>query len=126
VQPGATSSIFQIAQDLISALEALPQQGQATSPYTQQQIQNAITNFDAAQTSVASAEASLGSGLAEIKAVQSQDSVQSTNAQAQLSNLQSANLPQVLSNYSAGVTALQAAEEAFARIQNLTLFSVIH
>jgi flagellar hook-associated protein 3 FlgL len=125
IQPGATSSIFQIAQDLISALQAPSQQGQATSPYIQQQIQNAITNLDAAQTSIASAEASLGSGLAEIKAVQGQDSTQSTNAQTQLSNLQSANLPQVLSNYSAGVTALQAAEEAFAKIQNLTLFSVI-
>ena len=47
-------------------------------------------------------------------------------AQAQLSNLQSANFPEVLSNYSAAVTALQAAEEAFSRIQNLTLFSVLH
>jgi flagellar hook-associated protein 3 FlgL len=125
VQPGATSSVFQVAQDLITALQAPPQQGQATSPYTQQLIQNAITNLDAAENSVASAEASLGSGLAEIKAVQNQDGTQSTNAQSELSNLQSANLPQVLSNYSTGVTALQAAEEAFAKIQNLTLFSVI-
>jgi flagellar hook-associated protein 3 FlgL len=126
VQPGATSSVFQIAQDLISALQTPPQQGQATTPYTQQQIQNTIANLDGAQTAIASAEASLGSGLAEIRAVQGQDSAQSTDAQAQLSNLQSANFPEVLSNYSAAVTALQAAEEAFSRIQNLTLFSVLH
>ena len=73
-----------------------------------------------------SAEASLGSGLAEINSVQGQDNTQITNAQAQLTNLQSANLPQVLANYSETVTALQAAELAFGRIQNLTLFSVLH
>jgi flagellar hook-associated protein 3 FlgL len=72
-----------------------------------------------------SAEASLGSGLAEIQAVQGQDNTQSTSAQAQLTNLQSSNLPQVLANYSESVTALQAAELAFSRIQNLSLFSLI-
>ena len=39
-----------------------------------------------------------------------------------MSNLQSANLPQVLANYSESVTALQAAELSFAKVQNLTLF----
>ena len=50
---------------------------------------------------------------------------QSTSDQVQLVSLQSANLPQVLANYSESVTALQAAELAFAKIQNLSLFSVI-
>jgi hypothetical protein len=58
--------------------------------------------------------------------VQGQDSSNVTSNQSQLSNLQSANLPQVVANYSESVTALQAAQLAFARIQNLTLFSVIH
>jgi flagellar hook-associated protein 3 FlgL len=52
--------------------------------------------------------------------------MQNTDAQVQLTNLQSANLPQVIASYSESVTALQAAELAFSRIQNLTLFSVIH
>lgn len=124
LQPGATSSLFQTVQDLIGALGS-PQQDQSTSSSTRQQIQNVIGNLQGAQTSVLSAEAALGAGLSEIQAVQGQNQTQSTNAQAELSNLQSANLPQVLANYSESVTALQAAEEAFARIQNLTLFSVI-
>jgi flagellar hook-associated protein 3 FlgL len=125
VQPGATASISQIAQDLITALQVPSQQGQASGPNVTQQIENAIANLDSAQASVASAEAALGSGLAQIRAAQSQDSTQSTDAQARLSGLQSANMPQVLANYSATVTALQAAELAFSRIQNLSLFSVI-
>jgi flagellar hook-associated protein 3 FlgL len=124
VQTGATTSIFQTVQDLISALQTPG--GQPASSSLQQQLENVIGNLDGAQASVLSAEASLGSGLAEIKAVQGQDNTQSTNAQAQLTNLQSANLPQVLANYSESVTALQAAELAFSRIQNLSLFSVIH
>jgi flagellar hook-associated protein 3 FlgL len=124
VQTGATASIFQTIQDLTSALQA-PLAGPATSS-TQQQLENVIANLDGAQASVLSAEASLGSGLTEIQAVQGQDNTQSANAQTQLSNLQSANLPQVLARYSESVTALQAAELAFSRIQNLSLFSVIH
>jgi flagellar hook-associated protein 3 FlgL len=124
VQTGANTSVFQTVQDLMSALQS-PLGGQPTSSSVQQQLENVIANLDGAQTSVLSAEASLGSGLAQIQSVQGQDNTQSTNAQAQLSNLQSANLPEVLAKYSESVTALQAAEAAFGRIQNLTLFSVL-
>jgi flagellar hook-associated protein 3 FlgL len=117
VQPAGTSSLFQTVQGLISALRS-----STSSP---QQIENAIANFDGAQTNILSAEATLGSSLAEIQGVQATLDTQSTNAQAQLTSLQSANLPQVLANYSESVTALQAAELAFAKIQNLSLFSVI-
>lgn len=124
VATGATSSLFQTAQDLISAL-APPAPGQPANALTQQQIENVVANLDAAQNSVLSAQASLGSTAAQLQAVGAQDQTQGSNAQAQLSTLQSANLPQVLANYSAGVTALQAAEAAFGKIQNLSLFSVI-
>lgn len=125
VNPGATSSLFQTAQALIAAL-APPPPGQPAGALAQQQIENVLANLDGAQNSVLSAQASLGATLSQIQAVGAQDQTQGSAAQAQLSNLQSANLPQVLANYSAGVTALQAAELAFGKIQNLTLFSVIH
>jgi flagellar hook-associated protein 3 FlgL len=124
LQPGATSSLFQTVQSLISALQS-PLPGEPGGSAAQQQVQSVIASLAGAQSTVLSAEASLGAGLSEIQAVQSEDQTQSTQAQTQLSNLQSANLPQVITNYSASVTALQAAEEAFARIQNLSLFSVI-
>lgn len=124
LQPGATPSLFQTLQNLIAGLQS-PVQGQPGGDAGQQQIQSAIGALAGAQTAVLTAEATLGAGLSQIQAVQSQDQNQTTQAQAALSGLQSANLPQVIANYSAGVTALQAAEEAFARIQNLSLFSVI-
>lgn len=124
VQTAATSSIFQTLQDLISALQG-PQPGPGAGSTDRQQIENVLANFDGAQANLLSAEADLGSRLTEIQAVQGQNRTLSTNAQTQLANLQSTNLPQVLASYSESITALQAAELAFSRIQNLSLFSVI-
>jgi flagellar hook-associated protein 3 FlgL len=124
VQTAATSSIFQTVQDLISGLQSF-QPGQGANSPALQQIEDAIANLDGAQNNILGTQATLGSSLAEIQGVQGQNASLSTNAQVQLTNLQSANLPQVLANYSESVTALQAAEAAFARIQNLSLFSLI-
>jgi flagellar hook-associated protein 3 FlgL len=125
VQPGATASIFQTVQQLIAALQ-IPQGNAAQTTSAQQQLQNVLANLTGAQTEVLSAQASFGSSLSEIQAMQTQDGTMSTNAQVQVSNLQSANLPAVIANYSESLTALQAAQLAFARVQNLTLFAVIH
>jgi flagellar hook-associated protein 3 FlgL len=124
VQPGATTSLFQTVQNLITAL-GMQQNTGAQSAQAQQALQNVIANIHGAQTSVLSAQATLGSNLAEIQSVANQTSAQSTNATTAMSNLQSANIPQVLANYSEGVTALQASEEAFAKVQNLTLFQYL-
>lgn len=124
VQPGATTSLFQAAQNLIAALE-MPQSTGAETAQAQQALQNVLVDFKASQTSVLSAQATLGSSLSEIQSVATQTNAQSANAQTAMSNLQSANLPQVLSNYSESLTALQASEEAFAKVQNLSLFQYL-
>jgi flagellar hook-associated protein 3 FlgL len=116
-------SIFQVLQNLQTTL-ASPGGGSSSS-VAQQQIQNVLAEIETAQNSVLGAQATLGGNLSNIQSVQSLDTASSTQAQAQLTNLQSANLPQVLSNYNEGIVSLQAAEAAFARIQNLSLFSVI-
>ena len=124
VRPGATTTIFQTVQDLIAALN-MPQGTGGQIAAAQQALQNVITNIGGAQTSVLSAQATLGTSLAEIQSVQSETSTQSADASTEMSSLQSANMPQVLANYSEGVTALQAAEESFAKVQNLTLFQYL-
>jgi flagellar hook-associated protein 3 FlgL len=123
-QTGQTTSIFQTAQDLISALEA-PQDDAAGRARAQQQIENVLANLDGADSTILSAQASLGAVLAEIRSVQRRNDTAGTNAKAALSNLQAANLPEVISNYSESITVLQAAQLAFVRIQNLSLFTVL-
>jgi flagellar hook-associated protein 3 FlgL len=124
VRPGATSSLFQTVQNLISAIQ-LPQETGAQRTLAQQALQNVLANIGGAQTSVLSGQAALGASLAEIQSVQTQNSASSANASTDMSNLQSANLPQVLANYSESLTALQAAQLAFAKVQGLTLFADI-
>ena len=125
VQPGATTSLFQTVQNLVSAL-GLPQDNAAQIALAQQALQNVLANIGNAQTSVLSAQATLGTGLAEIQSVQTQTGAERASASTAMSDLQSASLPQVLANYSEGVTALQAAQLAFAKVQNLTLFQYLH
>lgn len=125
VQTGAATSMFQTVQNLVAALQA-----QSSSPagnaQFQQAIGNVVADLDGAQTSALSAQASLGASLNEIAAVQGQDTGLNANAQAQLADLQSANLPQVMANYSESLTALQASQLAFAKVQGLSLFNYIH
>jgi flagellar hook-associated protein 3 FlgL len=124
VQPGARTSLFQNVQDLVAALQ-MPLGTAAQVTLSQQALQNVLANLTEAQTSVLSAQAVLGTSLSEIQSVQTQNNALASNAKIQLSNLQSANLPQVLANYSESLTALQAAQLAFAKVQNLTLFADI-
>ncbi|MGH7072890.1 MAG: flagellar hook-associated protein FlgL [Stellaceae bacterium] len=126
VAPSQMTTIFQIAQSLASALTAPSSNtSQIISPMQQQQIQTVLSELDSAQTSVLSSQATLGTNLADIQSIQSRDNTQSTAAQGELSGLQSVNLPQVITNYNESLVSLQAAEAAFGRIQNLSLFSVI-
>ncbi|HYM72887.1 MAG TPA: flagellar hook-associated protein FlgL [Stellaceae bacterium] len=124
VQPGARTSLFQNVHDLVAALQ-MPLGTAAQVTLSQQALQNVLANLTGAQTSVLSAQAVLGTSLSEIQSVQTQNNALASNAKIQLSNLQSANLPQVLANYSESLTALQAAQLAFAKVQNLTLFADI-
>jgi flagellar hook-associated protein 3 FlgL len=124
VQPGATTSLFQTVQNLITALQ-MPQSTGAQTTQATQALQNIISNIASAQTNVLSAQATLGSNLAEIQSVASQTSSQSTDASTAMSDLQSANMPQVLASYSESLTALQAAEESFSKVQNLSLFDYL-
>ncbi len=124
VQTGATTSMFQTIQSLITALQTTPTSG--VNAQTQQQVENVVADLNGAQTSALSAQAAYGSSLQEIQSVQGQVSSLSTTAQAQLSSVQSANLPEVMANYSESITALQASQLAFAKVQGLSLFNYIH
>jgi flagellin-like hook-associated protein FlgL len=73
---------------------------------------------------VLSAQATLGTSLAEIQSVQTQTSTLSIRDHA-ISTCNRRTMPQVLANYSEGLTALQAAQLAFAKVQGLTLFNDI-
>lgn len=125
VRTSQTTSAFQALEDVITALQAPITGGSGTRAQADQLIQDALATLNQVHTSVLSAEASLGTSLAEINAVQSQDNSITTTDQANLAGIQSASLPAVMTQFSEGVTALQAAQAAFGKISGLSLFNYI-
>ncbi|MGH6995467.1 MAG: hypothetical protein ACREES_07200, partial [Stellaceae bacterium] len=125
VRTSQTTSAFQALQNVITALQAPVDGASGTRARADQLIQDALATLGQVHTNILSAEASLGTSLSEINAVQNQDNAVTTTDQASLANIQSASLPQVMSQFSEGVTALQAAQAAFGQISNLSLFKYI-
>jgi flagellar hook-associated protein 3 FlgL len=121
VQPGAKTSLFQIVQNFISALGM----SQGGSGQAQQALQNVLSDLGGAQTSILTAQASLGTSLSEIQSVATQTSGQTADDNSSISDLQSANLPEVIANYDETLTALQAAEASFSKLQNMSLFQYL-
>ena len=124
VQPGASTNVFQTVQDFITSL-GMTQGNGAQTAQAQQAMQNVLSQIVNAQTNVLSAQATLGTSLSQITTVSQQTSSQNAGANTVISNLQSANLPQVLANYSESLTSLQAAELSFSKVQDLSLFQYI-
>ncbi|HEV2264778.1 MAG TPA: flagellar hook-associated protein FlgL [Stellaceae bacterium] len=125
VRTSQTTSAFQALQDVITALQAPVAGASGTRARADQLIQDALATLNQVHTSILSAEASLGTSLSEINAVQSQDGAITTTDQAILAGIQSASLPEVMTQFSEGVTALQAAQAAFGKISGLSLFKYI-
>ncbi|HYL31681.1 MAG TPA: flagellar hook-associated protein FlgL [Stellaceae bacterium] len=125
VRTSQTTNAFQALQDIITALQAPIDGASGTRAQSNQLIEDALATLNQVHTSVLSAEASLGTSLSEINAVQNQDNAITTTDQANLATIQSASLPNVMSQFSEGVTALQAAQAAFGKISGLSLFKYI-
>lgn len=125
VRTSQTTSAFQALQNVITALQAPVDGASGTRARADQLIQDALATLNQVHTNILSAEASLGTSLSEINAVQNQDNAVTTTDQASLANIQSASLPQVMTQFSEGVTALQAAQAAFGKISGLSLFKYI-
>lgn len=125
VRTSQTTSAFQALQNVITALQAPIDGASGTRARADQLIQDALATLSQVHTNILSAEASLGTSLSEINAVRNQDNAVTTTDQASLADIQSASLPQVMSQFSEGVTALQAAQAAFGKISGLSLFRYI-
>ena len=87
-----------------------------------QSISNALASLDQNQTNLLSAQASIGSRLQQVQAVQTQNSSLTLQLQTQQTQLSSINYPQVITDYQSSLTALQAAQKAFSQVQGLSLF----
>jgi flagellar hook-associated protein 3 FlgL len=128
VQPAdqAGTNVFANLNAMITALQQ-PVSGNPTAAATLQNAMNTgMSQLANTLNNVTTVQASVGGREAEVKAVQSVTSTNSTQTQSNLEDLTSTDMISEISKYTLTQAALQASQQAFVQIQNMSLFQYIN
>lgn len=126
VNPGnATSDVFANLNAMITALQQ-PVTGNAAAQAT---LQNAMTTglsqLSNTLNNVTAVQASVGGREQEVKAVQAVTQTNALQTQSNLADVTQVDLVSTISKYTLAQSALQASQQAFVQIQNMSLFQYI-
>lgn len=113
-------SVFQVMDRLISALEA-GTQGNAFRT----ELAQSITGLDKSLDNILRVRASLGSRMNEVDALKNVGSDLSVQYAQTLSNLQDVDYAQAVTDLTLKQTYLQAAQQSFLRVSQLSLFNYL-
>ncbi|GAB4257983.1 MAG: flagellar hook-associated protein FlgL [Methylomicrobium sp.] len=103
-------------------------QGGAVLPINEryhQKVDNVLTDLDTAFESVLNARTSIGARLRALDDQESQNEKFILDTQTTLSETQDLDYAEAISRFNLQTVALQAAQQAFARVQNLSLFNYL-
>jgi len=124
VAPSSTASIFSTLDSLVSSLN-----GAGSSAAARAQLSSALAGsqqqLDQAMNRVSTVTTNVGSRISLIGSVKASVTSQSTAIATQISNLDSLNYAAATSQYSQQYLALQAAEQSFAQLGQLSLFKYL-
>lgn len=129
ITPSSNVSIFKTISDLITVLNTPVDNsatgGGSTSTSLTNSLSYGLTNLGNALNNILTVQSSLGSRLNEISSLQTTGSSLDLQYQKNLSQLQSVDMTQAISNLSQQQTNLQAAQKSFATVSSLSLFSYL-
>ena len=124
VAASGTQSVFNTLDNLVSSLDSA-----GSSPAAQAQLSSALSGslqqIDQALNQVSNVTTSVGSRISLISSINTSLSSQSTTVTTQISDLDSLNYASATSQYSQEYLALQAAEESYAQLGQLSLFNFL-
>jgi len=106
---------------LIDGLVNLPTGSASLQPL----LDNSLTNIDSAQNNILQARSSIGARLNALDNTKAQHADMDLASKKLLSDIQDVVLNEAISRLSFQSTVLQAAQQSFAKISNLTLFDKI-
>lgn len=124
LKPSTSQSIFKTLATLIGAIEnrgGLP----ADAAKYSTEIGFALNEFDRANDNILRVRAMIGSRMAELESIGSVNEDLNLQYQQTLSNLQDLDYAKAISDLTRKQTDLQAAQQSFSRISQLTLFDYI-
>jgi len=129
ITPSSNVSIFKTISDLIATLNTPVDNsapgGVNTSTSLANNLSYGLTNLGNALNNILTVQSSLGSRLNEISSLQTTGSSLDLQYQKNLSQLQSVDMTQAISNLAQQQTNLQAAQKSFATVSSLSLFSYL-
>jgi len=122
VSTSTHQSVFTTLQNLVTALNT-PTSGNQAGVVNS--INLAIQALDQAQNSISNVQAQVGTRLQAIDSQTSTNSSLTLQLQSSVSSLQDLDYAQAATTLNQQMTALQAAQESFAKIEGLSLFNYI-
>jgi len=120
-----STDVFANLSSLISVLQQ-PVSGQAASANLQNAVNTGLTQLENTMNNVTTVRASVGGREQEVQALQTVTQTNTLQTQTGLSTLTSTNMTQAISRYTLTQTSLQAAQQAFVKVQNLSLFQYLN
>jgi flagellar hook-associated protein 3 FlgL len=124
VSAAGRQSVFDTLDNLVSTLKNAGS-GSAAQAQLASSLGGSLQQIDQALNQVSTATSNVGSRISLISSVNTSLSSQSTAVTTQISNLSGLDYAQATSEYSQEYVALQAAEQSYAAIDQLSLFKYL-
>lgn len=116
-----TQDVFTTLNNMINAL-----QNDSSNPTTlDNTLNNQLQSLNQAMNTVNTTQVSVGSRMDTLQQQQTSYSDLSVSYQSSLTGLQNVDMASAISNLSLQSTALQASEEAFSKVQSMSLFNYL-
>ncbi len=124
VKPSTSQSVFATLAHLIGALETPPGTPADTAKYSSD-IASAVANLGQASNNIMRVRAGIGSRMNELDSLGSLNDTLNLQTTQTLSNLQDIDYATAVTNLTRNQTNLQAAQQSFAKISQLSLFNYL-
>ena len=124
VAPAGKQSVFDTLDNLVSALNTSGSTSAARAQLSSK-LGSALQGIDQALQQVSTVTSNVGSRISMISSVNNSLTASTTAVQTQISNLSSLDYAAATSKYSQQYLALQAAEQSYASIDQLSLFKYL-
>ncbi|MDR6448191.1 flagellar hook-associated protein 3 FlgL [Paraburkholderia terricola] len=116
--------VFANLSQLIATLQT-PVSGGASTASFQSALTTSMTQLENTMNNVVTAQAAVGGREQEVKALQSVTQTNTLQTTSNLSDLTQTDLVKTVGKYTLTQNALQAAQQAFVKIQNMSLFQYL-
>ncbi|HEY2000083.1 flagellar hook-associated protein FlgL [Paraburkholderia sp.] len=119
------TSVFATIQNMITALQT-PADTPAAMAALNNVLNTGMTQVQNSLSNVTTVQATVGGREQQIQAMETVNQSQSLQATSSLDDLVSTNMPAAISQYTQTQFSLQASEQAFVQVQQLSLFQFIN